>query len=184
MTRRSFRFPTIADLVLVVALLLAACAPKFDWREVHGAEAPFEVLMPAKPDRLSQPVNLDGQSTTMTMTAAEIDGVTFAVGTAALADAQAARRALDAMKTAMVRNIGGRIDREKTSAAGPAGGAQTVIDIEATGAPGPRTGGKPRMLAARFIARDARVYQAVVIGPRGTVPAEAIDTFLASFKVR
>jgi hypothetical protein len=45
----------------------------------------------------------------MTMTAAEIDGVVFAVGSAQLADAAQAPAAIEAMQTAMVNNIGATV---------------------------------------------------------------------------
>jgi hypothetical protein len=51
-------------------------------------------------------------------------------------------------------------------------------EVIATG----KRNGRPVQLTARFAARKLRVYQAVVIGAPQDVPAEAIDTFLSSFK--
>jgi hypothetical protein len=81
--------------------------------------------------------------------------------------------ALDAMKTAMVRNIGGTIASDKTVP-----GATPYNEVVANGS----RNGRPVQLTARFAACSLRVYQAVVIGPPQDVPAEAIDTFLSSFK--
>jgi hypothetical protein len=158
-------------------LLLAACTPHYDWREVHGSNAPFTVLLPAKPATLARPVNLNGVQVSMTMTATEVGEVAFAVGSAELADAAAASAALEAMKTAMVNNIGGTIRQEKTSASS---GGRT-IDLEAGGAPSARNG--TPLLVARFVMREQRVYQAIVLGPEKSIPREAIDTFFTSFKV-
>ena len=179
------RCTTIAAVAVLVTL--AACSPKYDWREVRGTDAPFVVLLPAKPATLSRPIDLDGSKVTMTMTAAEVDGVTFAVGTAQLSDAAHAQAALSAMKAALVKNIGGTIKSEKTAALAPANGAAksqaTAIDIEASGAPGRDAKGQPRMLVARFIAQDQRVYQVVVVGREKAVTRDAIDTFITSFKL-
>ncbi|HYD95127.1 MAG TPA: hypothetical protein VEC01_07370 [Noviherbaspirillum sp.] len=150
------------------ALLLAACSPKFDWREVRGGDAPFIVLLPAKPASHTRTIDLDGVKVAMTMTAAEVDGVTFAVGSAEMQDAAQAQQALAAMKTALVRNIGGSITQEKT--AGPA-----TIDVEAKGA-------QARVLIARFAARDKRIYQAVMLGNEKAISRDAADTFFTSFK--
>lgn len=160
-------------------LTLSACSPKYDWREVQGAGAPYTVALPAKPSSLSRPINLDGTQVTMTMTAAEVDDVTFAVGTAELPDAAKAQQALAAMKTTLVKNIDGTIRQEKTtgSAAAP-----TSIEIEAIGEPSARTGGQPRVLFARFIAKDMRVYQIVVVGKEKAVTRELVDTFFTSFR--
>jgi hypothetical protein len=38
-------------------------------------------------------------------------------------------------------------------------------------------------LVGRFLAKDRRIYQVVVIGPRRNIDAEPVDTFLTSFKL-
>jgi hypothetical protein len=162
---------------MALACLLLACTPKFDWREVRGAGAPYSVMLPAKPASQTRPINLDGMPVVMTMTAAEAGGMTFAVGTAELPDAAAAQKALAAMKIALVRNIGGTIRHEKPAATEPA-----AIEIDALGIAGKATDGQPRVLLARFIARDRRVYQLVATGGERAVSQEAADTFFTSFK--
>lgn len=152
--------------------LLAACSPKYDWREVRGASAPFVVLLPAKPASHTRTVNLDGIEVSMTMTAADVDDVTFAVGTAELPDEARALHALTAMKTALVRNIGGSVRKETASAPGA---VPATIDIEAAGA-------DSRVLFGRFVANGKRIYQVVAVGKESALPREAVDTFLTSFK--
>jgi hypothetical protein len=164
---------------LACALILIACSPKYNWREVRGTAAPFVVTLPAKPATHARTVNLDGTQVTMTMTGAEVDDVTFAVGSAELADPALAEKSLEAMKTAMVRNIGGTIRHEETSAAGT---TPATIDIEAIGAPAPN--GRERLLLARFVAKGPHAYQAIVVGNEKDVSREAADTFFASFNVR
>lgn len=156
-----------------LALLLAACSPKFDWRQVRGAPVPFEVLLPAKPASVTRPVDLNGVKVDMTMTAAEVDGVTFAVGAATLPDAAAAPAALAAMKTGLVRNINGSIRREAGNGAGP-------LELEAVGKTGPNA--PELLLLARFVANNARVYQVLVLGPADSLPRDEADTFFSSFK--
>lgn len=157
------------------ALLLAACSPKFDWREVHGTNISFSAVLPGKPASHTRLVDLGGIRVPMTMTAANVDDVTFAVGVAELPDAIKAITALPAMKAAMVRNIGGSIRRESASAAGI---SPMTIDIEAIG----NNGNRQQLLIARFIAQDTRVYQLVVIGKEKNVSREAVETFFTSFK--
>jgi hypothetical protein len=168
-------------------LILSACTPKFDWREVRGSDAPFVVLMPAKPLTLSRSVNLAGTPITMTMTAAEIDGVSFAVGSAELPDPAQAQAALSAMQTALVKNINGAIRHQKSSAvaqsSGTAASQTKAIEIEARSEPVAASGGQAWLLLARFIAQDRRVYQAVVLGRANAVSRDAADIFLTSFKL-
>jgi hypothetical protein len=177
---RKLPFSTLAKAAcLACAATLAACTPKYDWREVRSGDAHYVVVLPAKPATHSRPIDLDGLHTTMTMTATEVDGATFAVGTAELPDAEQALKALAAMKTAMVRNIGGTVRQEKPLPPAP---AQTAVELEATGMPGPN--GKPRLLLARFIARDKRVYQLVILGHEDNIPRDAAETFFTSFKAQ
>lgn len=170
-------------IVIAAIIALAACSPKYDWREVHGTDARFVVLLPAKPTTVSRQVNLDRVQVTMAMTAAEVGGVSFAVGSAELPDAGAAQLALLAMKKAMLNNIQGTIVTEKTAATVPASGvaasSSIATDIEATG----NIGGQPARLFARFVAQDKRVYQAIVLGPEKAVSRDAADTFFSSFKL-
>lgn len=171
--QKSLRFPCIV--AIAAALMLAACSPKFDWRVVRGSAVPFEVLLPAKPATLAQPVNLDGVKVEMTMTAAEVDGITFAVGATTLPDAAAAPAALAAMKTALVRNINGSVKREAGEAA-----RAGMLEVEAVGTRAPN--GPEVLLLAKFIARDARVYQVVVLGPSHKLVREEAENFFTSFK--
>jgi hypothetical protein len=178
---------TFYTALIAIVLTLSACTPNYNWREVRGTVAPFVVLMPAKPSVDSRPVNLDGIPVTMTMAVAEVDEVTFAVGSAELPDAGKAVAALNAMKTALVKNIGGTIKSEKSSTAaqssGQANSRIAVIDIEAIGTAGSRGAGQPRLLVARFVAKDKHIYQAVVVGSEKAVTREATDTFFTSFKL-
>ena len=160
--------------ILACTVCLCACTPTYDWRDVRGDKVPFTVLLPAKPSALSRQVNLGGIQADMTMTAAEIEDVTFAVGTAELPDAAQAQAALQVMKATLVKNIGGVIRHEKSVI----GKTLSSIELDAA-APG---GGSARVLHARLVAHERRVYQAIVIGPAKAIRQEAVDTFLTSFK--
>ena len=169
----------LAAAIAALAMLAASsgCTPEHDWRDVRGTAAPFTVLLPSKPSIHSRPVNLGGIQTTMTMTAAEVADVTFAVATAELPDAAQAQAALLVMKDTMVKNIDGVVRKETAQTGSTAPG----IEIEA----GPAAGaaGKGDTLRARFFARGRQVYQVVVLGRGKPSPQEAADTFLTSFKI-
>jgi hypothetical protein len=158
---------------LLLLAALAACSPDYNWRQVQNADAAFAALFPARPSSHAREVDLNGIRTNMSMTAAEVHGALFAVGSTELSSPALVQPALDAMKTAMVRNIGGTIASDKTVP-----GATPYNEVVANGS----RNGRPVQLTARFAARKQRVYQAVVIAAPQDVPAEAIDTFLSSFK--
>ena len=68
-------------LALASSLLLAACNPTYNWRDYSSPDAPWRIMFPAKPATHTRSVDLNGMRVDMTMTAAEVEGVTFAVGT-------------------------------------------------------------------------------------------------------
>lgn len=172
------RLRLLPSLAFALAVL-AGCSPKFDWREVQGSDASYTVLMPAKPDSVTRDINLGGIQASMTMTGAEVDGATFAVGTATLPDAQQALAVLPVMRDTMVSNIRGTV-RKKPDDASPAkpGPGDLSLDVEATGS----AGNQPRVLYGRFVASGSRVFQAIAVGPEQSLPSEAVETFLESFK--
>lgn len=172
------RFPFL--LPFIGAALLAGCSPTYDWREVPGTDAPYIASFPGKPASHSRVIDLNGAKVTMSMSAARVEDITFAVGSAPVADAKAALASIHAMKTAMVKNIGGTIRREKLLP--PAPGQLQVIDLEAVGKPAGDKQGQPLILLARFIARQDHVYQLIVIGPEQAVPRDEADMFFSSFK--
>ena len=160
----------------VLMLFLNGCDPTLNWREVRSDDAGYTALFPAKPTSFERAVNLDGLQVMMKMTAAEADGVSFAVATAIIEDEGQRAKALTAMQTAMLRNIRGEITEKKT--VNVKGGA-TAIQIHATGQAGPA--GTPLVLFARFVMHESRVFQVIALGPKEKLSAEAADTFLSSF---
>lgn len=163
---------------------LAACSPKFNWRDYASQDAPYRVMFPEKPATHTRTVDLDGMKVEMTMTAAQVDGTMFAVGTAEAPDADKAEAALVAMKTALVKNIGATIKSEKTGKASAMAGSRSArsaaLDIEATGT----QNGTPMRLIGHFESRDKRFYQVVVMGKEKDVTKENVEQFMSSFKLQ
>lgn len=158
-------------MAVAIAAATSACSPRFDWRDYRSNDAPYSVLFPSKPATHTRGVNLDGREAPMTMTAAEVDGAIFAVGSTMLRDEIEARHAIGSMRTAMVRNIGGSVSKEAER--------EGALEVEAHGA----NNGRPMQLHGRFIARGNRAYQVIVMGPEKAIDAENIDTFMRSFKL-
>ncbi len=164
-------------LSLMCACCLVACSPKYDWREVRGAGLPFTVTMPGKPSEYTRPVQLDKLKTNMTMTATQVDGATYAVGAAEVPDASQAQAALAIMKLALVKNIDGKIVKEKTATT-----PYLYSEIEASGLQKIYGKNDQVLLLGRFVASDKRVYQVIVAGQASPAMREAAETFLTAFK--
>jgi hypothetical protein len=181
MRTKSFNTMLVASLA---TLALAACNPAYNWRDYSSGDAPFSVMFPDKPSTHTRSVNLDGMTVDMTMTAVQIETTMFAVGSAQAPDASKALAALAAMKTAMVRNIGATVTKEKTSAAAVSADGKSqqsaTIDIEASGV----QNGVPMRLIGHFEARQQRFYQVIVVGRDKAIAPEQIEQFMSSFKLQ
>lgn len=156
---------------LALAIMLAACSPAFDWREYRSPDAPFTALFPGKPAVLTRQIDLDGQKTALTMTASEAEGNTFAIGTAVMANRGLAQAALAAMQAALLRNINGQITKSGSNDSG--------LSVEATGS----RNGQAVQLIGRFVARDTRIFQIVIVGDASKLSRENIDTFMDGVKI-
>ncbi len=163
--------------LFVSFVLLSACSPKYDWREVRGSASPFTATMPGKPSEYTRPVQLDQLKTNMTMMGTKVEGATFAIGVAEAPDAAKAQIAINMMKLALVKNIDGKIVKEKI-----VDKPYRYLEIEAAGLQ--KLYGKTEqvLLLGRFVADDKRIYQVIVAGRESPAMREAADTFLTSFK--
>ena len=174
-------------MLLVGMLFITACSPKLDWREVRDADAGFSIMMPARPTVANRVINLNGAQVNMRMSAAEVDGLTFAVGSAYMPDAPTAQASLGPMKTALIRNIQGSIIEENTLTMpyGPGGnkGTLAVFHLHAKGATSAALNGQARILQARFFAVGNRVSQVIVTGPEEKMTSDVTNLYFSSLQL-
>jgi len=177
--------PVAHACALACTLLLSACAPDYNWREIRPSGEGYAVMLPGKPASMSRPINLDGLAVTMAMSGARVDDRSFTVGMVVLPDAEPAtrERARAAMRAAMVRNIAGwetaaaEVRVPVIDAAGRGVASEGAARIEAAG----RVADRPAHMQAQFTARGRRAWQAVVIGP--AADPEQAQQFLDSFRI-
>lgn len=179
----------------MIALALAACSAKYDWREVSPAQAPLKIALPDDPAELTRTINLDGMAVEMQMHGARVDGQMFTAAWARLPATdsagasvdtrQAARRAVKAMQEAMLSNIqaAGQPTTKARNLVLVTPGGQRVGQVPATyvSAEG-QVKGAPIQMRALFAALGSDVFQFVVMG--GNWSEEAATTFLDSARVQ
>ncbi len=161
-------------------LILTGCTPKYDWREVHDADAPYKALMPGKPSQMRRQIQIGDQTVTMHMTAVQIDDVKFAVGAAKMSDAIHAQMSMVPIKEALLHNLGGHITHEKTSVGNSNGKVLFDDEFGAVNAPG--IPAQPTRMLGRLVAQGEWVYQVIVVGPEKSINRESVDTFLGGFQ--
>ena len=169
--------------LFATALLVTACKPSYNWRDYSSPDAPFRVMFPDKPAVHKRRIDIGGMPVEMTMTAVDVHGTTFAVGSAEAPDAAKAQAALGAMQSALVRNIGATVSKQKSAVAAASGGAGSsagaTLDIEARGV----QNGAPMKLIGHFESRKQRFYQVIVVGKEHDLAPEQVDQFFSSFKL-
>ncbi len=158
----------------LLGLVLGGCSPTYNWRDYTSGDGSYRVMFPAKPATHTRSIDLGGIRVDMTMTAADVEGTTYAVGTALAPDPALAQATLPAMRLALLRNIGATGDGAGVPAATPGAAA---LEVDATG----KGNGGPVRLLGRFTAKGARVYQVIVIGKPDAMPPEQTEQFLDSF---
>jgi hypothetical protein len=161
-------------------LVICACSPKFDWREIHDTNGNFAILMPSKPVQFSRELGLDGQNLHLHMTAAETNGINFAVAYAkldeekmSLSESELQRtHMVEAMKSGMINNIHGK-NLEPISI----GKSKDIIQVQ-----GIDQNGKTVILVGRFFANGNTIFQVVVLSKDKAVQPEILENFFNSFK--
>ena len=161
-------------MVAALALLVAACYPELDWREVTSPGGGYSVLMPAAPETATRDVRLGGVTLAMSMTSARKDGMAFGVAYAEI-PAGGHGDLLAAARDALVRNIDGRITADREIAIDGAAGRE----FHAEGA----AGGRGLRLAARVFIAGRRFYQVAFVGQPDRIAQADLDLFLGSFRL-
>jgi hypothetical protein len=159
-------------------LVLAACSPALDWRQVRPDDAGVEAMFPCKPLSHARTVPLAGQPTRMLLYACTTGSMTFALTAAQLEDPARVTPALLELRAAAAANLdGAEVVLGPMQAAGMTPNPQAVrLSVR-----GRRPDGAALVQEVGLFTKGTRVYQASVIGSR--LSEEAVDTFLSGFKL-
>jgi len=163
---------------VLLALGLAACSPALNWREVRPEGSDAVALFPCKPDRFARAVPLAGSRVEMQLASCAVEGVTYGLSHASVAQPAQVKWALEEMQAAAAKNIG----------AGPATPAPLSISgmtphplAQRWALQGHGPDGKPVHEQVAVFTRGLRVYQATIVGPN--IDAEAAETFFSGIKL-
>lgn len=160
-----------------VVFTLAACAPTLNWREIQPEGSELFAMFPCKPERFARGVQLAGTKVEMRMSSCVVDGATYAVAYAGIADPAKVSVAMTELRAAITANIAG-----------------SVTELGAVSVPGMTPNSLAQRMALRghgadgdalqeqavFFVKGLRVYQASIVGPK--IDPEAADTFIAGLR--
>ena len=169
---------SVLSLFAGILLLLAACNPVHNWREVRLPNAGLKLLMPCKPDQASRTMPLAGQSVEMQMAGCEAGPALYAISHVALADASKTALALTQWKAAMLSNM--RAQGSTPTSKFTLQGASAQPPAIRLAAQGNRQDGSAVAAQAIWFARDAHLYHAVVYAKE--LSQDEGDTFFSGIE--
>jgi len=165
--------------ILSLSLLLAACSPSLNWREVPLAGGELKALLPCKPDKASRKQSLAAQELDITMLGCEAGGALYAVS---MAELGAPDRAL-AVQVQWQANLLGNM--QATSSANSSfaiKGAAPQLDPVRLTAAGVGPDGRRVQAQGVWFARGAHLYHAVIYAER--ISAEMSEPFFGGLELQ
>lgn len=153
-------------------LMLSACSPSLDWREVRPEGAGLLALFPCKPEINSRPATA-AEPSRMGLAQCKAGGLSFAIAWAELPDPALVTPALQQMREALSSKL----------AAAPAASAALSV-------PGMTPNAEAQTVAINGAQQQARVavftrgrlvFQAVMLGDKGN--AAAWESFVGSIRL-
>lgn len=161
---------------IIVALALAACAPRLDWREVRADEAGLAAMFPCKPERFSRAA--EGANPRGGLLVCQAAGQSFSISWSVLNDPAMVTPALRMMREALVRKLAGSPSAPVPVALpGMTPNAQAGrLSLAGRGADG-------RVQHAELLvfARGLLVYQVMMLGSQAD--ASAWESFVGGLKL-
>ena len=174
-------FPPVAG--ALAALVMVACTPQLNWRELRLAPTSATALLPCKPDHAERSVPLGGEPTLLVVNGCDAGGATFALMTARVAAGRAPDALLAGWQQATLANMGASdtIERQpfQLPNALPLAHAQRLV------AQGQKADGQAVLAQAVWSARAAddggtELLHAVMYAPKAQ--PDVADAFFAGIK--
>jgi hypothetical protein len=162
----------------MAGLLMLACAPALDWREVRPADSGVTLLFPCKPDGHARQVQLGPDSVRLQLHACTAAGTTWALAFADIGDPARVGPALLELRSAAARNLGASQPQVLTL---EVEGATPNAASQRLQFQGRMPDGRAVTEQVAVFAKGTRVFQAIALGDK--LDAEAADSFFGSLRV-
>jgi len=164
-----------AGVIVGLALLVAACSPRYNWREVDVADGHVRAAFPDRVSTETRDLRLDTHTLRFTLATATVGEAVFAIGSAPLPpDIAADPVAKQALGVALMHSLYANMQAPPPTALPPYG-----QEIEVHG----KAMGKPGWLQAKVWVTDTMLIEAVAAGTTESLPAERAREFLRSVVV-
>lgn len=158
-------------------VVVGACSPVHDWREVRVADGALQAQLPCKPATHVRKVQLAGQPVSLSLHVCSAGGQTWALAWADLRDPAQVGAALRELQAAAVANVGAAMPVALPLVVP---GATPHAASARLSLAGQRADGRPVREQVAVFVRGTVVVQATVLGE--TLPDDAVETFFSSLR--
>jgi hypothetical protein len=158
----------------LTVLVLTACSPVLNWREVRAQDSDVVALFPCKPEHFARTLTLAASEARMHLVSCSVEGVTYALGHASVREPATVNAALKQLRLAAAENIAGQLQRVSPIAVK---GMTPNALAERWVMQGHGADGAVVREHVGFFTKGLRVYQATVVGPQ--VDNDAADVFFS-----
>ena len=159
--------------VLLLAMVLAACYPRYNWRELPVADGLAVLAFPARIDVAQREVVLAGLKVSFELTSAKVDDSLFSFGYAQLPP-ESALPAREAARQALIDSLAKGMGQEAPASAQEG----TVFKLESL------QGESPLVVFARVLLHRDVVMRVVASGPPEELTEEIAREFMRSLVLR
>jgi len=167
-----------AAIALTLPVVLLACSPALDWREVRPEGTAVTALFPCRPDRHQRDVAIAGATLRMELHACDVAGSTFSLAVVDGVEPARVEPVLAALKASAAANVGGGAPRVEpfTPPGATPNPSSALVHVQ-----GRRPDGRAVTLHAGFFVHGVRVFQATAAGEG--LPEEALQSFFGAIRV-
>ena len=166
--------PGRASSLLALCLVLGACSPALNWRNVDFAG--IQAALPCKPDQAERPVSLAGIELRLAMVGCEADGGLYAISHLRLAQDAQAQAVIDAWRMQAMQAMGSTGLPLTTPL--PALGARPALMVYQASGNNPR--GQAVQARWTWVQRDRDIYHWALYAP--VIRAEMEEPFFRAFQ--
>lgn len=152
-------------LVLPLLILLQACSPSLNWREVHLAGGELKAVLPCKPDQAQRRQSLAGYEIELNMMGCEASGALYAISAAELATPAQAQQVQAQWQTNLLATLQAQGAVRQAYAIRGANAQPEALQLQASGR---AADGRVLTVQAVWFMRGTRLYHAAVYAERLT----------------
>lgn len=165
-------------LVFLPLLLLQACSPSLNWREVRLGGGELKAMLPCKPDQAERRQSLAGYDIDLNMQGCEAAGGLYAISVAELGTPAQAQQVQAQWQTNLLATLQAQGATRQPYAIRGASTQPEALQLQASGR---SPEGRPLTVQAVWFMRGTRLYHAAVYAERLT--AEMSEPFFGGMEL-